>query len=103
MENKILKDHSLGGFIVATIVSIVVYFFTKYWTPLECYLLSYLFSVISYLVFVALMKNTEYQEKWDGIEIFTAFFASGIAQWGNLTLCLIFGFPAGENILESLT
>ena len=49
------------------------------------------------------MKNTEYQEKWDGIEIFTAFFASGIAQWGNLTLCLIFGFPAGENILESLT
>ena len=103
MGNKIFKDHSIGGFVCATLASIIIYFFTKWRTPLEAYLLSYLFSVCSYLTFVALMKDSDYEKNWDGMEIFTAFFMSGIAQWGNAILCFIFGFPAGENILKSLT
>ena len=100
MGNKILRDHSIGGFISATIASMIIYFFTKWRTPLEACLISYLFSVFSYFTFVALMKSANYQEHWDGMEIFTAFFASGIAQWGNVILCFIFGFPAGENIFK---
>jgi len=100
MGNKILKDHSIGGFISATIGSMIVYFFTRWQTPLEAGLISYLFSVFSYFAFVRVMKSVNHQEHWDGMEIFTGFFASGIAQWGNIILCFILGFPAGENIFK---
>ncbi len=86
-----MKDFTIGGFVSACIFSGIAYFFTRSHSGLERYLIHYVVGLIAYFSYVAMMKHNHYDDHWKSMDIFTAFFSTGFAQWVPGLLILMFG------------